>query len=261
MTSITPSVTVPSTSLNGAFTPWNLANTELLPKSVDVKNSYPGVPKKVWIFDPVDYNTKKERQTMVRQEYHDGVIAILQWIQKMKDSPKDHPIVITPSKALEQASEVYPNPFMGENMNISFKAAGIVVMESPGIGKSPFLNYIWNLRCHLNLPTLYIPANSTSWAWKENKLFRVQLSSCETEDLDEFLPENTWCLVDSNQQVGDVPKKIYNTLRFIIQASLPRRDQLAWVSHAPFKVFYFAMQEWSDVEFIAGLIVPGAMTN
>ncbi|KAE9394641.1 hypothetical protein BT96DRAFT_998339 [Gymnopus androsaceus JB14] len=233
----------------------NLDKTDLLPKLINVKNKYANVPRKIWILRE-DYD--KRIKMMVRQEYHDALMAILQWMQKKKEDPtKTYPIVVTPSKALERASDVYPNPFetMGENKNISLRAGGIAIVGLPGIGKSIFLYYIWNLRRHLNLPTLYMPTGETAWVWKENQYFQIQLSSCTKEDRQRFLPENTWCLVDSSQNVVDVPQNVYNTRRFILQASEPRKDGLLWIEKAPIRVTYFAMREWTAAEFIAGLQV------
>lgn len=60
----------------------NLDKTDLLPKLINVKNKYANVPRKIWILRE-DYD--KRIKMMVRQEYHDALIAILQWMQKKKE--------------------------------------------------------------------------------------------------------------------------------------------------------------------------------
>lgn len=141
-----------------------------------------------------------------------------------------------------------------ESVTPSFYAILSLYSDLFTTGKSIFLYYIWNLRRHLNLPTLYMPTGEIAWVWKENQYFQIQLSSCTKEDLQRFLPENTWCLVDSSQNVVDVPQNVYNTRRFILQASEPRKDGLLWIEKAPIRVTYFAMREWTAAEFIAGYV-------
>ncbi|KAF5344050.1 hypothetical protein D9757_013880 [Collybiopsis confluens] len=82
------------------------------------------IPSPIWTF------TNGTNVSMIRQEYHDGLNAIIKWVQRAAKSavltkkPVDIPFTLT--KTLHEDLQDYPNPFI-DNENL-YAEAGLIVV-------------------------------------------------------------------------------------------------------------------------------------
>ncbi|KIK62499.1 hypothetical protein GYMLUDRAFT_84424 [Collybiopsis luxurians FD-317 M1] len=218
-------------------------------QQVEVTSSYDGLqlPKKIWTF-----TSGGSMPIMIRQEFHDGLTAILQWIECLISSTESIlPISFTPTDNLCKDETEYPNPFKGHLRTCI--QAGLAVTGHPGIGKSYFLYYIWTTRIALNLPTLFVHRRDEVLLWQDGQMYTAPFAQCSDRRLRNILDQTVWCLVDSSQDLWDVPSSVYLAGRFIIQAAAPRKERVSWTTKVPKMVFYYVMREWSAEELIAGL--------
>ncbi|KAF9048103.1 hypothetical protein BDZ89DRAFT_1058044 [Hymenopellis radicata] len=65
-----------------------------------------------------------------------------------------------------------------------------------------------------------------------------------------LVPEETWCLIDSNNQLTSVPVYLVDSRRFVIQAASPRIRRMEWMQKVPHSQ-YFLMKPWDCSELIA----------
>ncbi|KAF5389912.1 hypothetical protein D9757_003681 [Collybiopsis confluens] len=212
-------------------------------------------PSEMWTFQ------SDNKTLMVRQEYHDAAIAIIQWVQRAHSVRKyntdlEH-IPFVSTEILKEPLPKYPNPFDG-NEKVHTEAGSVIVIGLPGIGKSSFLQYVWAIRTLLNLPTLFAKAE-VAYIWVDNKIFTTTgtLTQLDAIVLRNNLPKDTWCLVDSNAKLELVPECITDSGRFFIQAASPRDFRLKWRHKVPFPPVFFVMRDWSLAELVCGLQLQG----
>jgi hypothetical protein len=111
------------------------------------------------------------------------------------------------------------------------------------IGKSYFLYYIWTTRIALDLPTLFVHRSDEVLLWQNGQMYTAPFAQCSDRRLRDILDETAWCLVDSNQDLQDVPASVYLAGRFIIQAASPRQERMSWTTKSPKMVSYYIMRE------------------
>ncbi|KAJ3996761.1 hypothetical protein F5050DRAFT_51421 [Lentinula boryana] len=152
------------------------------------------------------------------------------WLQKVNETIFPSPLPIT-------LLIIPPNPF---RINPAFGRERLVIAGLPAIGKTTFLRYVWLLRVAMNLPTVYCETGPVL-LWKGQTLYQAnfELVKYSKNDFTGFVPEEAWCLLDSNN-INE---------HFILQASSSRPQQIQWVKKAYAKFF---MREWSKDEFITG---------
>ncbi|KAJ7139386.1 hypothetical protein C8R44DRAFT_764336 [Mycena epipterygia] len=90
-------------------------------------------------------------------------------------------------------------------------------------GKTMFLTLIFYLRVAAGLPTLYMSFDEYATVYKDDKLWRVQ-----PKEFLEFLPNETWCLVDCNSSFQTIPGILLHSQRYIVQAASPRNGRMHW---------------------------------
>ncbi|KIK55338.1 hypothetical protein GYMLUDRAFT_47901 [Collybiopsis luxurians FD-317 M1] len=185
------------------------------------------IPQKVWYFDTTD------EPQMVRQEFHDALIAIIGWLKK--GFPRDF-IPFISTDTLRDDHTVYTNPFLG-NESVS-GAARLVVVGLPGIGKTTFLSYVFTARVAKNLPTLFSEGDPM-YIWKNNQLYTVPVKELQYLITQRFVDENMWCLLDCNDATHSLPSSMYRSNVFFLRAASPRKERLNWVSKSAVKVEYF----------------------
>ncbi|KAF9025779.1 hypothetical protein BDZ89DRAFT_1161569 [Hymenopellis radicata] len=230
------------------------------------------VPSRIWFLPDVG---PASTTIMIRQEYHEILLGLLQWMEHQmaltglgktrKQEESDVDLSTSPSW-LEQTpapgdlgvvhasplsdTTVYPNPFAGKT-GVTCEG-GLVLTGLPGIGKSCFLWAVFNLRAMAGLPTLYVAGSpSSSILWKASKAYRVDLNNIDNLELQQLLPIDTWCLVDSHAGLVTVPQSLVSGDRFIIQAASPRMGRMQWKKKVV-RTYYFIMKPWDIGELIAG---------
>ncbi|KIK61791.1 hypothetical protein GYMLUDRAFT_577853 [Collybiopsis luxurians FD-317 M1] len=214
-----------------------------------VKNLGQSVPSHIWTF------VHNQEVLMVRQEFHDALTAINQWLIAERDGRKPINIPFTPTDALAKASTECPNPFLTDQVTAHLR---LVITGLPGIGKTHFIHYIWVLRICLDLPTILCESQELL-LWKNGHLYGTRLTDLSFSLLQEYVPEDTWCLFDSNNEVAEVPYVMYKYPCFILQASFPRENRLEWTRKT--SVTFFLMREWSADELVAGLQIQPSGFN
>ncbi|KAF9033103.1 hypothetical protein BDP27DRAFT_1375012 [Rhodocollybia butyracea] len=124
------------------------------------------------------------------------------------------------------ALDVFPNPFaLSENKNVA-TGFGLVATGLPGIGDFLFSGY------------------------------RVMLSQVVPEDVSAMILSDTWCLVDSNRSLVDVPEFLTARGGFIIQAASPRELRMEWKKKHT-NAYYLVMKPWTAEELVSGLQLQG----
>ncbi|PCH42349.1 hypothetical protein WOLCODRAFT_137860, partial [Wolfiporia cocos MD-104 SS10] len=146
------------------------------------------------------------------------------------------------------------NPFdrlpQGESAEI-----GAIVIGSPGIGKSVFLIYVLALRLLARLTTILQLDNEAVYVLNDEGVFRIDPIKKE-DQLHLYIPDGTWCLIDSNQDLVRVPtiypQLCFSCKGFILQAASPRAERVDWTKKVAQPVPRFWMAHWSLGELIIG---------
>ncbi|KAK0463202.1 uncharacterized protein EV420DRAFT_1639354 [Desarmillaria tabescens] len=133
-------------------------------------------------------------------------------------------------------SPQYTNPFRGQQIDTKL-IRGYVVLGHRGIGKTIFLYYILLLRLQANQPTILQGVFSVSMA--------------DFMDVAKLIPDNAWCLVDSNETLQGVPLPITKSSFFIIQAARARKDHLQWQNQV-LGIHQYVMKPFTLSELIVG---------
>ncbi|KAF9048208.1 hypothetical protein BDZ89DRAFT_1057781 [Hymenopellis radicata] len=240
------------------------------------------VPSRIWTLS----GPSLPLPIMIRQEYHEIMLGILQWIHWQTGSeriasnatmqeerepkssrcikpeetdldlsdyldniPTPDDLGVVPAPPLSEL-DAYPNPFLGKEGVTT--ASGLVLTGLPGIGKSRFLRVVLHLRIAAGLPSLYVPHSPTAaLLWKEGKASQVNMHTLHDFRFRNLLPTDTWCLVDSNSDIPTVPAILVESERFIIQAASPGLSRMAWMKKVV-GTRYFVMKPWDCGELIAG---------
>jgi hypothetical protein len=66
------------------------------------------------------------------------------------------------------------------------------------------------------------------------------------------LPPTTWCLVDSNDTLQDVPAHIASLEALVIQTASPQHPRGRWISKSDFPKAYWIMQPPTLFEMLQG---------
>ncbi|KAF9050844.1 hypothetical protein BDZ89DRAFT_1108032 [Hymenopellis radicata] len=150
------------------------------------------VPSRIWTLSgPTLPST-----IMIRQEYQEIILGILRWMQhrmrrgitiKEEDvdvdlrnyMPEPSDLGVVHARPLSEMA-TYANPFLGQE----------------GLTTN-------------GLPTLYA-ADSRALFWKDGKAYLINLNVGAVE-LEEALPYDTWCLVDSNAAFPSVPESLIHS--------------------------------------------------
>ncbi|PCH37214.1 hypothetical protein WOLCODRAFT_167388 [Wolfiporia cocos MD-104 SS10] len=156
--------------------------------------------------------------------------------------------------AMDMDAQTCYNPFV-DLPDRAPGATGAIVMGSPGVGKSLFLVYVLTLRLLAGRTTTFQRDNKTVFILNDEGVFRISHPVYVDDDLHLYLPRGTWFLVDSNQELTNVPP-IYLCLGscrgLILQAASPRIRCVEWAKKAARLVSHFWMAPWSLGELIAG---------
>ncbi|KAJ7227433.1 hypothetical protein GGX14DRAFT_555986 [Mycena pura] len=265
------------------------SSTALKPERrvVERRHPHPGlsVPSHVWVLPPSDAPLPVLSLTanMIRQEVHDSIVAILNWIRKMNatkdaasasepppspmkisrpgspdndEEPDDeetpfpvdmYAIEFVPGPGVSQHTE-YRNPFVDNDITLT--GHGVIITGEPGIGKTSSLHLIFNLRMALNLPTLFMEIEREAIVWCNGSLRQItNLNSIHIR----ALPFNTWCLIDSNTELEKMPRLVDGSGLFIVQASSPRASRMHWRQKRTGTAHYYLMKPWTCGELIAGI--------
>ncbi|KAF9034500.1 hypothetical protein BDZ89DRAFT_515498 [Hymenopellis radicata] len=244
------------------------------PRALDVD-----VPTRIWFLPDVGPGSEDSTPIMIRQEYHEMMLGILQWMEyriarvhqqwshsrTRKQEESDVDLSQSPSWLEETPAPgdlgvvhasplsdtmTYPNPFVGKTGVTT--GGGVVLTGLPGIGKSSFLWVVYNLRCAAGLPTLYVAESpSSSILWKGGKPYGINMITINREQLRQALPTDTWCLVDSDSTHVSIPEPLVTGRRFIIQAASPGVNRMQWMKKV-MGTSYLIMRPWDCGELIAG---------
>ncbi|KAJ7201344.1 hypothetical protein GGX14DRAFT_656372 [Mycena pura] len=271
---------------------------------IDPNRIHETIPEYVWVLQAVAPLKIRSGSTLVRQDYHDCLLAILSSLYRQKrgkdfnvrlyqqleaagsrmatDEPMDddEPIIkeepmdndeptikeepmddddalIPPEQLRVKTSvnlsdvETYPNPFASDQYGGLFMPESVVIISGlPGIGKTRFLCLLFYLRVDANLPTLYMSRDDYAIVYKDGGFGRLQ--STALISLGEIMPENTWCLVDSNRYSTRVPAAVVESGLFVVQAASPRKERMDYVKDLEGTSQVCLMRDWTLAELIVG---------
>ncbi|PCH39508.1 hypothetical protein WOLCODRAFT_141292 [Wolfiporia cocos MD-104 SS10] len=151
-------------------------------------------------------------------------------------------------------AQPFYNPFY-QLPGIKPSATGAILVGSPGIGKSVFLTYVLALRLLAGLTTILQSDGEAVFVLNDEGVFRVPPIT-RYNQLRRYIPVGTWCLIDSNPLLTEVPPlylKLYNTCgTLILQAASSRDERIEWMKKAAAPVYTFWMAPWSLGELITG---------
>lgn len=110
------------------------------------------------------------------------------------------------------------------------------------------------LRLQAGLPTVYQSNTDFMYLFDEGGVFECSCAGAKPEEFRESISESTWCLIDSNRNLPDVPTFITGLKRFIVQASSPRAARVAWRDKSIRPITQYIMKPWSLSEILAGYV-------
>ncbi len=161
--------------------------------------------------------------------------------------------------------ESHANPFQGQEIDAKLK--GYIVLGHRGIGelskcrfyirpmiltipgKSIFLYYVLLLRLQAKQPTILVRHPEKVTVFLQQGVFSVSMG--DFTSVAKLIPDNTWCLVDSNQMLQGVPLSITEAPFFIVQAARARRDHLDWQNQVV-GIHRYVMKPFTLSELIVG---------
>ncbi|KAI0048381.1 hypothetical protein FA95DRAFT_1071608 [Auriscalpium vulgare] len=125
---------------------------------------------------------------------------------------------------------------------------GMCLTGHPGIGKTVMLLLTLHLRV--------LAGVSTVWQSHPGHLFYYDKTGVEQFHLSEghsfrWMSAETWCLLDSNKALVDVPLCLQDVDCFIFQAPSPRSERMQWLKKRPLACIY-VMKPWTLIETITG---------
>ncbi|KDQ07448.1 hypothetical protein BOTBODRAFT_48814 [Botryobasidium botryosum FD-172 SS1] len=124
------------------------------------------------------------------------------------------------------------------------RCGGVTICGQPGIGKSLCLYYLLIRRLLMGLPVALQAVRETVLLFLESGTYAVH-----DADILNFLPEDTWALVDSGLSVNQpAPFLSYpSSPYFIIQAASPRPGRMDWQKYKHAKMFYMRPWDWEEI--------------
>ncbi|KAJ3929300.1 MAG: hypothetical protein NXY57DRAFT_431835 [Lentinula lateritia] len=190
---------------------------------------------------------------LVRAEYHNGLKAILEWRTNCLRAGLSVQILINRDSHFEEnlAKDLpYPSPFQGDQEPPKSKM-WLSVVGMPGIGKSHFLLYIWNLRRAQELPTLYIAGKTDIRLFVNGQEYSGTTAMWRVPLYDRHL-SGGWCLIDSNEEQDPLPRNLLESSLFVIQAASPREKHFTDRKKRSGIKRYYYMKEWTVKELLLG---------
>ena len=196
----------------------------------------------------------------------------------IKEEPMDDDDTLIPPEQLRIKTsvnlsdvETYPNPFnLAENRGLFMPGCAVIITGLPGIGwlvfchqvlliesvsgKTRFLCLLFYLRVAANLPTLYMSQGDNAIVYKDSGFGWLQPPNLNWMSLKDNMPENTWCLVDSNKSLNRVPPAVIQSGLFIIQAASPREDRMKYVKGLDGTFQFCLLRDWTLAELIVGYV-------
>lgn len=93
---------------------------------------------------------------------------------------------------------------------------------------------------------IYISTTDGAYLIMSEPSYDVQLT------LRQYLPADTWCLVDTNARLTQPSSTVLMLHRFIVQTALPDVQSMKWTKQVRGVVPHYFMQPWSLQELISG---------
>ncbi|KAJ7248171.1 hypothetical protein B0H12DRAFT_1072766 [Mycena haematopus] len=190
--------------------------------------------RKIWPWSPTI-------PVMIRNEYDDLLGAILSSLQRQQTCrglQTEGDSTSLTSVRMHNLSEPLPSA-------ANTVPGSLSVLD---LGKTSFLALMFHLRVAADLPTLHMATKDSARIYKNGRL--GELRNPTDVDLTRNMPPGTWCLVDSNPNLPDVPGAILESQMFIVQATSPRGDSMAHAKKRRSQICL--MQPWSLEELIIG---------
>ncbi|KAJ3872627.1 hypothetical protein F5051DRAFT_445001 [Lentinula edodes] len=194
---------------------------------------------------------------LVRAEYHNGLKAILEWRTNCLRAGQGLSVQILINRDSHFGENLakdlpYPSPFQGDQEPPKSKM-WLSVVGMPGIGKSHFLLYIWNLRRAGKLPTLYIAGKTDIRLFVNGQEYSGTTAMWRVPLYDRHL-SGGWCLIDSNEEQDPLPRNLLESSLFVIQAASPREKHFSDRKKRSGIKGYYYMKEWTVKELLLGYL-------
>ncbi|KIM46478.1 hypothetical protein M413DRAFT_8313 [Hebeloma cylindrosporum] len=181
---------------------------------------------------------------MIRREYLIALEFVILIAQGGEPSQSKHRHELPPN--LSPAGDPYLNPFPLYSSSPS-RPRAVTLIGHPGIGKTLFLLYVLVCRMLASLPSICMEENDTAYIINSSGVKKVNVTALNST----LITDDSWCLVDSNDRLPEVPKAITALRKFIIQTTSPHAERTDWWTKFPRRVYRFFMREWDLQELIA----------
>ncbi|KAL5492156.1 hypothetical protein ACEPAI_3603 [Sanghuangporus weigelae] len=213
---------------------------------------YDQVPLILW-------NQYKSRGILLRDEYRFILARI--WEVFGREGGIESGYVPKPEIELSDAIGPPYNPFKDLHIEHSGEdeVPGVVITGTPGIGKSMFLLVLLAHRLLARQTTIYQFKSGEFVLFHATGVYYSELVKKEFA----FLPQHTWFLVDSNDQIFIPPPSFLeacnSSSRKIVMAASPRETHFTFYSkHRTFVTLW--MEPFSEAEIIAARNLQGRRT-
>jgi hypothetical protein len=224
---------------------------------------------------------------LITDEYEEAIKAVIEFREtgnstrltdsKVPESELDPDEESDQRETLAGVSSSYFNPFSNISKGSGDMMSGFILIGHPGIGeyhnlnlslkieicfagKSVWLVFMLILRLQAGLPTIYQSTSDRMYLFNDCGVFEFPCNSRGNPDWTEIYenfevdPLTTWALIDSNQDLVQVPLSYQNRF-FIVQATSPREDHFAWKNKAHQSTFIYIMKPWTLCEILLGYVV------
>ncbi|KAJ7193368.1 hypothetical protein GGX14DRAFT_478718 [Mycena pura] len=148
------------------------------------------------------------------------------------------------------------NPFddLRQVQDFYGKNKAFMIIGYPGIGKTAFLPIIVVLRCLARRVTFLQTKQNEMWMFYPflRTVYVLRTEDIRPTQLRELLPQDTWALIDSNDDISSVPSCITSMRTFVIQATSARVFRTEWAPKRSYGAIRWYMASWTLGELICG---------
>ncbi|KAF7302133.1 hypothetical protein MIND_00780100 [Mycena indigotica] len=216
-------------------TPWTVTSptrraVRRLPPFADI----PNVPSHVWTLPGAWLHPNEAAADILwRDEYRDVLRGILICIErrlahlKRLEAEEDYlfpeadylevNVQPTPTNEPDTFQNYFDDP---STHNLALRSSILVLTGCPGNGKSFFLAAIFLLRIAAGLPTVFVRSHTHLLIFRDGHLGEMKPVDYPLDNhLSLNLPENAWILVDTSDELPNLPPVLKISKHFIVQAA------------------------------------------
>ncbi|KAJ7222368.1 hypothetical protein GGX14DRAFT_663464 [Mycena pura] len=221
-------------------------------------------PEYMWMIpESDDPRLPFKEDIMVRQEYHNVLVAILSSLYRQSqvapqkkefpptqdeqmnvDSAEEPKIPLCIPNDLPDISKeaTLPNPFKDPLHGHFYRRnSALIITGFPGIGKTLLLSVIFRLRVAAGLPTAFMRSADCILVYTDKQLFEL----ANPGQIPLAVPKGAWILLDSKYSFFIPPERVVRSGLFIVEAASPRLGHMAWAGKIRGPYQFCVMEPWT----------------